>query len=395
MKNEKLLLFILAVIQFAHLLDFMIIMPLGAQFMEIFSISPQQFSLMVSSYALSAFVMGILSALYIDRFDRKQALLWINFGFAAGTLACAFVPNYYLFLAARSLAGAFGGILGALVLSIVADVIPLERRASAMGIVMTSFSVASVAGVPLGLYLAAEYSWRLPFIIISLLAFLLCGLIYWLLPAMRGHLSEDKQAVNPFRVIGNIFSDPNQLRALIFTTIMMLGHFIIIPFIAPYMQLNIGFSDHDVTYIYLFGGITTAVLLPLFGRIADIHGHAKVFTIASIFALVSIYGITNLPPVPMFIALLVTSSYFIVASGRSVPATTMVTAVVRPESRGSFMSIRSSANEMALGLASLLAGLIVVENPDGSLGNYEYVGYIGIIMSIVAIILGRKLKTIA
>ena len=149
--NEKLLLFILAMVQFTHILDFMIIMPLGSQFMRIFDISPRQFSLIVSAYAGSAFVMGLFSAMFIDRFGRKQALFFTYIGFTIGTIACAMAPGYYFFLAARSITGAFGGILGALVLSIIGDTIPLKRRASAMGTVMTAFSVASVLGVPAGI----------------------------------------------------------------------------------------------------------------------------------------------------------------------------------------------------------------------------------------------------
>ncbi|MCB9266884.1 MAG: MFS transporter [Lewinellaceae bacterium] len=392
--NEKLLLFTLAIVQFTHILDFMIIMPLGSQFMRIFDISPGQFSLMVSAYAGSAFVMGLFSAMFIDRFGRKQALLISYIGFTIGTLACAAAPGYLVFLAARSITGAFGGILEALVLSIVGDAIPLKRRAKAMGTVMTAFSVASVIGVPAGIYLAAEFSWRAPFLTVGVLALLLTFCIYFFLPPLRDHLESGNIQRNPLRVMGNIFGDANQRRALLFTVILMLGHFTIIPFIAPYMQLNIGFSDYQVTYIYLIGGTLTVFLLPFFGRLADRYGHAIVFTVSSLFALFSIFAITNLPSVSIGLALCATSSFFVVASGRNVPATTMVTSVVRPESRGSFMSVRASVQQMALALSSFLAGLIITKNGDGSLSNYQYVGYIAIIMSLVAVGVAWRLKLV-
>lgn len=392
--KEKALLFILAVVQFTHILDFMIIMPLGSQFMRIFDISPRQFSLIVSAYAGSAFVMGLFSAMFIDRFDRKQALLYTYIGFTVGTLACAIAPSYPVFLAARSITGAFGGILGALVLSIIGDTVPLKRRASAMGMVMTAFSVASVIGVPAGIFLAAEFSWRAPFLAVGAIAAGLTFCIFFFMPALRKHLESGQVQRHPLRVMAAIFSDANQRRALFFTVILMLGHFTIIPFIAPYMQLNIGFSDYQVTYIYFIGGMLTVFLLPFFGRLADRHGHAKVFSISSLFALASIFAITNLPAVPMALALCATSSFFVVASGRNVPAMTMVTSVVRPESRGSFMSVRSSVQEMALALSSFLAGLIITENGDGSLGNYPYVGYIAIFMSLVAVALAWRLKLV-
>jgi DHA1 family inner membrane transport protein len=395
MKNEKILLLILAIVQFTHIIDFMIIMPLGAQFMDLFDISPQQFSLIVSSYAFSAFIFGLFSALFIDRFDRKRALLFIYAGFTIGTFACAFSPTYEVFLLTRSLTGAFGGVLSAMVLSIVGDAVPLERRGRAMGWVMTAFSAASVVGVPAGIYLAAVFSWRMPFLVVAGMAALMLLLIVYWVPPLRGHFRSDGTRLSPLAVLQAIWTDPNQLRALLFTTVLMLGHFTIIPFIAPYMQINVGFSDIQVTYIYLVGGSLTVFLLPIFGRLSDRYGHARVFTIASVLALGSIYAITNLPEVPLVMALCVTSSFFVVASGRNVPATTMVTSVVNPEQRASFLSIRSSANEAALALGSFIAGSIVTKNDDGALENYMYVGYFAMLMSVLAVFVARKLRTVS
>lgn len=392
MKSEKFLLFVLAVVQFTDIMDFMIIMPLGSTFMREFDITPQQFSIIVSSYAIAAFCSGLIGAGFIDRFDRKKVLLFIYAGFTIGTLACSIAPSFGLFLAARSLTGVFGGILAALVLSIIGDNIPLERRGAAMGIVMTAFSLASIAGVPTGLFLAAHFGWQAPFLTIGGIAALLWLLIVFTLPPMTKHLESGLVQRNPLKVFKNIAKDPNQLRALLFTLILMLGHFSVVPFIAPYMELNIGFSTYQISYIYGLGGLFTVFLLPYFGKLADRYGHIQVFTIASFFALLSIFAITNLPQVSIALALCATSSFFIVASGRNVPATTLVTSVVRPESRGSFMSVRASVNELALGLASFMAGMIVTKRPDGSLEHYPYVGYIAIAMSLIAILLARKLK---
>lgn len=393
MKNEKILLLILAVVQFTDIMDFMIIMPLGSTFMRVFEISPQQFSIIVASYAIAAFFSGLIGAGFVDRFDRKKVLLFIYIGFTIGTFACSMAPNFHLFLAARSLTGMFGGILAALILSIVGDNIPLPRRAAAMGIVMTAFSVASVAGVPTGLFLAAEFGWRAPFITIGSIAAVFSIVIMFSLPSMTAHLEGGLVQRNPLKVFKNIAADPNQLRALLFTIILMLGHFSIVPFIAPYMELNIGFTTHQIAYIYTIGGLLTVFLMPLFGKLADRYGYARVFSIASLFALISIFTLTNLPQVSIALALCVTSSFFIVASGRNVPAMAMVTSVVRPESRGSFMSVRASFNELALGLASFMSGMIITKAPDGSLEHYPYVGYIAIGMSILAIVIARKLKS--
>ncbi|MEL6941834.1 MAG: MFS transporter, partial [Bacteroidota bacterium] len=274
------------------------------------------------------------------------------------------------------------------------DEIPIARRGRAMGIIMTAFSVASVVGVPAGLYLAAEFKWNTPFLVTGLLAAVFCIAILFLMPSMTKHIHQSEGKPKIFQVYANILKDNNQLRALLFNVVLMLGHFTVIPFIVPYMQLNIGFSAYEVTYIYLFGGILTVFLLPLFGRLSDRYGYARVFTFSSIAALFSIFAITNLPVVAIPIALIATSSFFVVASGRNVPALTLVTSVVKPENRGSFMSVRNSINEAALAASSFLAGLIVVENEAGELEYYNYVGYLAIVMSILAILIARRIKVV-
>lgn len=392
--KEVRLLLILAVVQFTHILDFMIIMPLGADLMNIFSIDPKQFSWIVSSYAFAAFTSGLFSAMFVDRFDRKKALLVLYIGFTIGTLACSLAPSYNLFLAARMLTGAFGGVLAALILSIVGDVIPLSRRGRAMGIVMTAFSAASVVGVPLGIYLASIYSWRFPFLVTGIVAAFVSILIIFGVPNLVTHLKSDQSKQPIFQSFQNVFHNRNQLIALLFNVVLMLGHFTIIPFIAPYMEINIGFSKTAITLLYAIGGALTVVALPLFGRLADRFGHPQIFTFASIGAVFSIFAITNLPVVSIMVALLASSSFFVVASGRNVPALTMITAVVRPEHRGGFMSIRSSMNEASLALSSFIAGLIVSIDESGKLIDYPYVGYIAIVMSLLAILLAWRIRSV-
>lgn len=395
MKNEKLFLFILAVTQFAHILDFIIIMPLGKQLMGIFEITPFQFGSLVSAYAAGSFITGFFAAGYLDRFDRKKSLLFLTAGFTIGTFLCSAATDYVFFLVTRFATGAFGGLISALVFSIIGDVIPIERRGRAMSWVLTAFSAASIAGVPAGVSIAAEFGWRWTFLSIGFLGLIALFLVYNYVSPIVGHLSKDgSKTSSPLAAVQNILSDNNQMLAIVFTVILMLGHFTIIPFIAPYLQFNVGFSDWEVSYMYIAGGICSAILLPIYGKLTDRYGAFRIFFAASIIALFSIYAITNLTLVTIPIALLVTSSFFVASSGRSVPSTTMVTSVVKPETRGSFMSVRSSFREAGLFLGSLIASFIITEQEDGTLGNFEIVGYFTIFMSIVAVFFARKLRVV-
>lgn len=398
MKNERILLFILAAIMFTHIMDFMIMMPLGPQLMRIFDISPQQFALLVSSYTITAGITGFISAFAIDRFDRKNSLLLVYIGFTLGTIACAFAPTYSILLITRSLAGAFGGVLGALILSMVSDAVPLERRAKSIGIVMASFSIASVFGVPFGLFLASHFTWHAPFLFLGIFSAVIAILVLLFIPSMRAHIAENGNHKNPWEVLVAIFGNKNARLGLTFSVVLMLGHFTIVPFISPYMVGNVGFSEGQLMYIYLVGGACTIFFSPWVGKMADKHGRLKIFTIFGSLVLIPIITITNMPPWPLWAALVTAAVFFVFANGRMVPSTTMETAIIAPENRGSYMSIRSSVQQLASGLASFVAGVIIVEKPSAFLGgakaldNYGYVGLIAVFFSLVSLWVARKLK---
>ncbi len=391
MKNERLLLLTLALVQFTHIMDFMILMPLGPQLMRLFRVTPQQFSLLVSSYTITAGVFGFAGAFVIDRFDRKFALLSMFGCFAVGTLACAFAPNYPILLITRSLTGASGGMLGAIILAIVADVIPLERRASAMGIVTSGFSAASVFGVPFGLFLATQAGWNAPFLFLGLTSLGVAGCIWVFIPPVNRHLHADQPRQRPLEIITNVTSNPNQLRALLFMMLLMLGNFTVIPFISPYLVANVGFPEDKLTYVYLIGGALTIFASPLMGKLADRFGHFKSFQFFMLLYLIPILAITNMPVIPMALVLTVTALFFVFGSGRMIPAMTMISATVTPETRGSFMSLNSSVQQLSVGAASLIGGFIIAKGPVGELLNYSYVGILAVVTSLAAIVVSRGL----
>ena len=394
MNKEKVLLFTLAAIQFTNVMDFMIMMPLGPQLMRIFDISPQQFSLVVSSYTFSAGVFVFLAAFFIDKFDRRTALLVIYVGFTVGTLACGLAPTYTFLILARVLTGVFGGILGALVLSIVGDAIPLERRATAMGTVMAAFSFASVIGVPFGLYLASQYDWHMPFMLLAVMGSLVAILIYNTIPTMTAHLQKQKVDANPFQFLVNISKDSNQLKALALMVFMMMSQFSYISLLSPYMVSNVGFTEQELTYIYLLGGAVSIISSPISGKLADKFGRAKIFTIFTLLCIIPLFLLTNLPKTEIYIVLIITTFNFVFISGRMIPGSTMITATVLPQNRGSFMSINSCVQQLGSGLAAFIAGSIVTRSPTGQIENYQYVGYLAIVSAFISIYLANQIKAI-
>ena len=391
MTKEKILLLTLAVIQFSHITDFMILMPLGPQLMDSFNILPSQFALLVSTYTFSAGTSGFVGAFFIDRFDRKKAILTMAAGFALGTLACGFAQTYYSLLITRSITGLFGGVMGALILSIIGDAIPNERRASAMGMVMAAFSVASVIGVPAGLFLADLSDWHMPFIVLGGLALLTLIPMAIYIPSMTDHISSYEQKPSPIQIVRNVTSNKNQMLALLFGSVIMFSHFSVVPFISPYLTTNVGFSDSQIKYIYLIGGALTVFSSPFIGRMADKYGRSKIFTITVLAATVPIFFLTQIGETPIGLVLIITALFFVFGAGRMVPSTAMVSSSVKPQNRGSFMSFNASFRQLTNGVAAFFAGLIITIGEDRLYHNCDLVGYFAIAMGIVSIFISRKI----
>jgi len=360
--------------------------------MPYFHISTQQFSLIVSAYSYAAFTSGIIAAFIIDNFDRKKSLLFGYIGFIVGTLLCGLAPDYKFLIAARIMAGLFGGLIGAQVLSIVADTFSYERRGRAMGYLMAAFSVASVLGVPLSLYVANIISWHAPFIMVAIMGFLLIPFIIKFVPPMKGHITENGNR-KPAEAFLIIFSRKNALLAIALSSLMVFGHFLIVPFINPFMEFNVGFTKNQIPLTYVVGGFATLFSAPFFGKLADKVGKLKVFVICSLLSLPFVYFITNMPAIAFYYVLVATGIWFVVANGRMIAAQAMVSNVIEPQYRGSFMSVNSSLQQLFVGSASFMAGLIVSNDPvSKKIFHYEWVGYLSIAILAFCIFLGFALK---
>lgn len=391
--EEKKLLAILAAIQFCNIVDFMVMMPLGPQLMRLFSINPQQFGLLVSSYNLSAGISGFLASFFIDHYDRKKSLIFFVFGFAIGTIFCALSPHYEILLFARAVTGIFGGVLGSLCLAIVGDAIHPSRRGQGTGTLMASFSLASIFGVPVSLFLANIFNWHAPFLVIGTLGLLIIFLVTRFMRPMKEHLTIKKD-INPIQDIQYILSHSALILGLIMSCALVLGQFTVIPYLSQSFVANAGLLESQLPLIYLVGGSFTIFTSPAIGRLCDRFGSYQVFFIFLFLSLIPIYVITNLGPSPIYLILSIAMIFFVCTSGRMIPALTILNSLVPLTKRGSFMSMISASQQLASAAAAYIAGTIVVQNPSGRFENYNIVGYVAIGLSgicfILSVLLQRK-----
>ncbi len=384
--SERLVLLVLAAIQFTHIMDFMVMMPLAPQLMRELDLGAGQFSALVAAYSIAAGIVGLLSAPFVDRFDRRTLLLCAYAGFTVATLFCGLAPNAHTLLIARAIGGAFGGVSGSLCLAIVSDLVPPERRAAGIGIVMTAFAVAAAIGVPVGLQLAHVWGWRMPFLVVAGVGVLVWCVIYRIVPPVRGHLQSGEHKGRAFR---ELLRDANAGRGILFMAVMVLGHFSIIPLLSPHLVGDVALPEKYLFLVYFIGGVVSVITAPIVGKLADRHGRHRVFTYMVLAASVVILAIANAGPLPVWGTLTLAGLFFLFASGRFVPGQALVTLAVPSSRRGAFLSLTSCARDLASGVASTLGGWIVVKQADGHLVHFNWLGWIAVGAGLLSILVAR------
>jgi DHA1 family inner membrane transport protein len=393
-QREWLLLLVLTAVQFCHILDFVLMMPLAPMLMRSLHISARQFGLLVSAYTFAAAISGLVAAAFMDRYDRKRMLLFLLAGFGVGTLLCGLVDDYWLLMAARVVAGSFGGVLAGVVFAIVGDQIRPERRGTAMGVVMGGFSAASVLGLPFGLAMAERGAWETPFLFLAGVTAVVLAVSAFALPAMRGHLTGRRHDdPSPFVELLAVAREPRHVRAYALTVAIMFSAFTVVPFLSAYLVENVGMPETQLDLMYLAGGLATIVTGPLlWGPLADRYGHARVFALTALLSVIPIAAVTNLPRVSLPVILGVTTLMMVMASGRMISVTALITGVVEPRRRGSFMSLNSSIQQGAAGAAAFVAGLLIGGGEGQPLRGYSTVGFVAIAATGLTLVLLRGLR---
>lgn len=393
-RQERVVLMTLATVQFTSIVDFMVVMPLGSQLMRTLEIDPTEFGFVVSAYTVAAGLAGLVASSLVDRFERKRAFLTLYAGFLVGTLLCGLAPNYETLLAARLFTGAFGGILGGMALAIISDVFPEQRRASATGALMTAFAMASVLGVPVGLDLGTRFGWHAPFLILAVLGVPVMVVAWRALPTLDEHRGKSP-ALHPMRSLVETFSEPNHLRAFSLILTLMVGGFSVFPFMSPYMNFNVGLTELDLRWIYMGGGALTFFVTPWVGKLADRHGKLRVYRIVAPLSAVLVLVVTNLPPVPVVVAVLAVATFMASNAGRMTPAMAMVTMSVERRKRGGFLSANAAVQHLGAAIGSALGGLIVDRASDHSpLEGFWMVGLVACGTTIVSLWLAGRLRSV-
>lgn len=394
---QKLVIPLLAIVQFTVVLDFMVMAPLGDMLMKTMNLGATQFAAAVSAYAFSAGISGLLAAGFADKFDRKKLLLFFYSGFIVGTFLCAIATNFHLLMIGRIVTGIFGGVLGSISFAIVADLFSFQQRGRVMGFIQMAFAVSQVAGIPVGLYLANHFGWEAPFFLIVALSIVTAlVIIKWLRPVVT-HM-ENRSNNNPVVHLIKTVSNRKYLLPFLTTGLLSIGGFMMMPFSTPFIINNLNISQQSLPVIYVITGIGSMVLLPLIGRLSDRIGKLPTFIGGSVLAMIMIFIYTNLTPIPVWQLIVINMIMFAGIMSRMIPATALMTAIPALEDRGAFMSVNSSLQQIAGGVASVIAGLIILQQPSGRLLHFDTLGYVCIAVMILCIgllyFINKRVETI-
>ncbi len=385
-RYQKLVVGMLAFLQFAVILDFMLMSPLGAVILPSLSISPAQFGTVVSAYAFAAGVSGLLMAGFADRFDRKKLLLFFYAGFILGTAWCGLAQSFEALLMARIVTGLFGGVIGSVVLAIAADLFPPQMRGRVMGFIQTAFAASQILGIPIGIYLSNQWSWHAPFL--ALAAFGVVGgvLIAWQMKPIADHLKlpQEHGALAHLR---HTVSEPRYLLSFASVLVIATGGFMLMPFSSAFTVNNLGISLHDLPIVYLVTGIATIFAGPLLGKAADAIGKMPVFFVGTALTIVMVLVYTNLSSSTLFAVTAINVLMFIGIFSRMIPFQAVMSQVPVPTQRGSFNAINASISQLAGGLSSLVAGYIIRQGADGHIHHYDVAGYVVVATSLTACLL--------
>ena len=384
-KYQKLVIFMLAVTQFTVILDFMVMSPLGDMLMKNLNISPTRFGIAVSAYAFSAGLSGLLTAGFADKFDRKKLLLFFYTGFIVGTLFCGLAHSYFELITARIITGLFGGVIGSVALAIITDLFTLQQRGRVMGFVQMGFGASQVLGVPIGLALANVWGWEAAFLMVAGLALVIAVFILTSMKPVTEHLAfqNDRSAVG--HLLKTIASRQYRI-GFTATALMSIGGFMMMPFGSAFAVNNLGVTYAQLPTLFMIAGVGSLFIMPIVGKLSDKKDKLKIFAVASIWLMVMCIVYTNLSVIPFFVVVILNILMMMSVTSRMIPSMALVSAVPDSKDRGAFMSINSSLQQIAGGVAAAVAGMIVTQPTKTSpLEHYNIVGYVVVVISMLSI----------
>ena len=388
---QKLVLLGLGGLLFTVVLDFMLLPALSSQLLEALSLTTTEFGILASAYALSAGVSAFISSGFADRFDRRRYLLFFYFNFLLGILLSALSASFSMLLAARIMSGTFGGVVASIAYAIVTDLFRADQRGRAMGNLQVAFALGLVAGLPLTLYLASQFSWHWAYAFIFTTGL---GFIIWLvfhLQPLTFHLQQGRNNSHWFHLKNALLNHSHGM-VYLNNTFIVFGDVLFMTFFAAYCTRNLGMAEDELPILYGVGGLATLISAPLIGKLTDRVGHVKVFMLGTVLAILMIGLYSLQPTLPVWGWIIIHSGLFLGVTGRMITSAALATKIPQTHDRGAFMSLDASIQQLAAGIAAVMAGWIVIESVEGPLLHFERISWLAGMFMLMSLFLMRQIQ---
>ena len=380
---------LVTLIQFINIVDFMMVMPLGPDFAQALNIPMSELGLIGGSYTFAAAASGFLLSRHLDRFDRRKVAMLALAGLALSTFAATLAESRNGLLLARVMAGAFGGPASSIGMAMIIDVVPKVRRGRAMAIVMGSFSVAAVAGIPIGLELASWHGWQTPFYAVALCGLLALVAVYLLLPAMQGHRNEPRHT-EPVGVLP-LLKQPLTRMALLLVVISMLGNFLLIPNLSAYIQFNLGFPRERIGELYMIGGIASLAGMQLTGYLTDRFGSIGTGAV-SCFGLGIVLWLGFMQRPELVLVPWIFAGFMVFSSARRVAQNVLTSQTPRDHERAAYASTQYAFQHVATGVAAVGSSALLTTAGDGVLQGMMNLSTIALLFVLAQPVLMWRLR---
>lgn len=377
-RYQILMIVCLVVLLFTIVVDYMLISALSAIIVPELHLDTSQFGILVGAYGVSAAISSLISITLIDRFDRKSYLLFFYIGFLVGILACGLSPDYNTLLASRIFTGLFGGVVGAICLTIITDLFDLKHRGRVMGFIQMSYAAGQIGGLPLALKIANDLSWNSAYFFIAGLGIIVAVLIVRQMEPLKKHLSESTSK-RRFSESLSIVKNPKYWNVFGNNSLIVVGDIMLLTFDSLYMSTNLGFDIEQVPLVYLVTGGVTLVFGPIIGRLADHFGKYKVFLAGSLLTATCFLVYSNIESLSFGGIIAIHILIFIGINARMVSSTSLGMSLPKVHERGSFMAMDTSIQQLAAGISAAAVGSIVAIDLDQIEGYF----YLGILMVIL------------
>ena len=327
----------------------------------------------VSGYAIAAAVAALVAGPLSDRLGRRRFLAGSALMLGLGSAVSAATTSFTGFAFARVATGAGAGVISALSIAAIADLVPYERRGRSMGWVATAYTAAPVFGVPIATWVAESLGWRANYVAFAASgAFLGLAVQAWL----REGPASSVRGARSRRYLSFFASRATALGALsaFFITGGVTGFLL---FLGAYLQKELGLTLGQVGMVFLWSGVASLAGAFGAGRLSDRVGKTRV-------ALTGCLSLTTfLLAVPHVAGPLLYATLGLVGvsvAARLAPLQSIVTELVPPESRGSYVALRNTVSQVGNAAAAIGAAALYEH-------GFEYVCYMAAAFSFVAFML--------